>query len=60
MANLSYHELREAATLVDYNYQLGAGGGVWVETYHLGGWEYRALFNEHSQLPLTILKHEIS
>lgn len=54
--NKSYHEIRETCMLVDYDYKLAAGAGLWVEHYVDEQREYFALFGEHSDslLPLTI------
>lgn len=54
--NKSYHEIRETAMLVDYDYKLAGKAGLWVEHYVDDTKEYFALFGENqtSELPLTI------
>lgn len=54
--NKGYNEIRETCLLVDYNYKLAAGAGLWVEHYVDEQREYFALFSETSNnyFPLTI------
>lgn len=62
MANKSYHEIRQTAKLINYEYKLAAKYGLWIETYRDDSHEYCALFSPEtiSELPITITKHAIN